>query len=117
MSSVRAATSALMLACTAGCLDLPGSERSVAVAVGAAHSSAADRITLGKALFFDPLLSASGTLACATCHHPELGFADGLRVARGNHGQPLERHTPALVNVGSMMRPRGVSNAKAAKVA
>ena len=38
---------------------------------------------LGHALFFDRGLSSSGTVSCATCHRPDRGFADGLRVAVG----------------------------------
>lgn len=30
---------------------------------------------LGRDLFFDPALSASGRVACATCHDPRLGFS------------------------------------------
>ena len=33
-------------------------------------------IALGKKLFFDPILSANGTQACATCHRPENAFTD-----------------------------------------
>jgi cytochrome c peroxidase len=29
---------------------------------------APDKAELGRMLFFDPLLSASGTISCATCH-------------------------------------------------
>jgi cytochrome c peroxidase len=41
--------------------------------------------TVGRALFFDPGLSASGKLACATCHDPSHAFgpADDLPVRRG----------------------------------
>ena len=33
---------------------------------------------LGQFLFFDPRLSGSGEFSCASCHDPDLGFADGL---------------------------------------
>ncbi|MFO1459274.1 MAG: cytochrome c peroxidase [Verrucomicrobiota bacterium] len=74
----------------------------------------ADKIELGRLLFFDPILSADGNVACATCHHPGLGWSDGrptpigvdgvglgpLRLPRGTSGTPLpERNTPGLVNV------------------
>jgi len=35
-------------------------------------------VELGRDLFFDPLLSGSGTQSCATCHHPDKAFSDGL---------------------------------------
>lgn len=36
-----------------------------------------ERAELGRLLFFDPVLSNSDDIACATCHHPDLGFSDG----------------------------------------
>ena len=57
-----------------------------------------ERAALGKLLFFDPLLSENNNMACATCHHPDLGFGDGQPVASGPSG-PLTRNTPTLWNV------------------
>ena len=63
-----------------------------------------ERIALGKLLFFDPILggesapwvkAAAGKdpyrfrandMACATCHHPDFGFADGRRLSAGVSG-------------------------------
>ena len=53
---------------------------------------------LGKKLFFDPNLSASGNMACATCHIPEKAWADGLVVNKDKMGNPLKRNTPTLIN-------------------
>ena len=39
------------------------------------------RAELGRALFFDPRLSAKGSLSCASCHNPALGWSDGLPTA------------------------------------
>ena len=47
------------------------------------HFSEAKR-ELGKVLFFDPRLSASGQISCASCHDPELGWGDGRKVAHGH---------------------------------
>ena len=46
---------------------------------------------LGRALFSDPSLSASGKIACATCHDPKLAFGppNALAVQRG--GSDLKR--------------------------
>jgi len=54
---------------------------------------------LGKVLFFDPRLSPSRKISCASCHNPGLGWADGvdLSVIAGRHAMP--RHTPSLINV------------------
>lgn len=57
-------------------------------------------LALGKALFFDPLLSADGTVSCATCHRPELAFTDGRPVSIGINGQSGRRNSPSLTNVG-----------------
>jgi cytochrome c peroxidase len=62
------------------------------------------QIDLGRILFFDPLLSGNGKLACASCHQPEKGFSDGLRTAQGIDGHPLSRKTPTLWNVGFLDR-------------
>ncbi|HEY2574187.1 MAG TPA: cytochrome c peroxidase [Verrucomicrobiaceae bacterium] len=47
------------------------------------------RIQLGRLLFFDPILSASKDVACATCHHPALGWADGRATPLGVGGAGL----------------------------
>ncbi len=57
------------------------------------------RIALGKRLFEDKQLSATGTIACASCHDPTLSFTDGEVKGKGITGKPLERHTPTLWNV------------------
>lgn len=57
-----------------------------------------EKIALGKKLFFDEKLSQNGQMACATCHDPKKGWADGLSVNMGNDGKVLERNTPTLVN-------------------
>jgi cytochrome c peroxidase len=55
-----------------------------------------EKVTLGRLLFWDPILSASNDIACATCHHPSFGYADGLDVAIGVDGIGLgaARHFP-----------------------
>ncbi len=57
------------------------------------------KIALGRRIFADPELSATGTIACATCHDPRLAFADGEPASKGVTGRPLKRHTPTLWNV------------------
>lgn len=47
---------------------------------------------LGRLLFFDPILSSSRTVACATCHHPDYGWADGRPTPIGIGGQGLGPH-------------------------
>ncbi len=59
-----------------------------------------EAIELGRLLFFDPILSAQDDMSCASCHHPDLGFADGRAHPVGVAGAVLPRHTPTLWNVG-----------------
>jgi cytochrome c peroxidase len=54
---------------------------------------------LGKALFFEPRLSASGDMACASCHDPDLAWADGRTVSFGHLRKPLARNAPTIRNV------------------
>ena len=42
---------------------------------------------LGRALYYDPRLSADGTVACANCHSPMMAFTDNLPVSAGIRGQ------------------------------
>ena len=56
------------------------------------------RVELGRALFFDPRLSAKGSLSCASCHNPALGWSDGLPTAVGHNMKVLARSTPTIVN-------------------
>ena len=55
---------------------------------------------LGKILFYDPRLSKSNQVACASCHDPQLGWGDGKRVAFGHNRQVGNRNSMTLFNVG-----------------
>jgi len=55
---------------------------------------------LGKTLFFDPRLSVSGQIACASCHDSEIGWGDGRRVSYGHNRQQGRRNAMTLLNVG-----------------
>ncbi len=59
-----------------------------------------EKIKLGKKLFFDKRLSLNNTIACASCHIPEMAFTDGKRFSPGVHGKLSRRNTPTLTNVG-----------------
>jgi cytochrome c peroxidase len=52
-----------------------------------------ERAELGRLLYFDPILSHSNDMSCATCHHPDLGFTDGRgqSMGKGGHGIGPER--------------------------
>jgi cytochrome c peroxidase len=56
-----------------------------------------DKVALGKRLFFDPILSHSNRLSCASCHQPEHGYADTKRLSVGDDGKTVSRNTPGDV--------------------
>ncbi len=60
---------------------------------------------LGRALFFDPIISASGRTACATCHRPELGWASNEARSIGDSGRPASRKTQTLLGIGHARPP------------
>jgi len=58
------------------------------------------KVELGKMLFFEPRISASGVISCATCHNPALGWTDRIPRATGHAAQVGERNTPTVLNSG-----------------
>lgn len=64
------------------------------------NRTTAEKVELGRILFFDPRLSVSGKTSCASCHQPERGWSDGAARARTDSGEPNLRHSPSLYNVG-----------------
>lgn len=64
------------------------------------NSWSKEKEELGKMLYFDPRLSGSNWISCATCHNPGLGWGDGLPRAIGNGQNELGRHSPTVINSG-----------------
>src|SRR5437762_1291026 len=56
------------------------------------------KVELGRKLFFDPRLSANGSVSCSTCHDPRFGFADNRKVAIGIDSRRGTRNTPTVLN-------------------
>jgi cytochrome c peroxidase len=54
---------------------------------------------LGKTLFFDPRLSGSNQIACASCHDPELGWTDNRALSYGHDRQLGIRNSMTILNV------------------
>ena len=64
---------------------------------------------LGELLFWDPILSGDQNTSCASCHHPDFGWADGRPFSIGSDGIGLGPsrygfevtpiHSPTIVNV------------------
>ncbi|MFO0966732.1 MAG: cytochrome c peroxidase [Gemmataceae bacterium] len=56
------------------------------------------RWELGRKLYFDPILSADGTVSCATCHDPKRGFTDQAPVSTGIGGNKGGMSAPTVMN-------------------
>lgn len=78
------------------------------------NPSSPEKIELGRLLFYDPILSGGKDVACASCHHPEFGYAESLELSIGVNGKGLgerrnfntnndipftKRNAPSLLNV------------------
>ncbi|WP_348823317.1 cytochrome-c peroxidase [Flavobacterium aestuarii] len=64
------------------------------------YKTTPEKIKLGEELFNDPILSGNNTRSCASCHHKDKAFTDGLERAKTIDGKFLiKRNTPALTNI------------------
>src|SRR5258707_14550710 len=57
-------------------------------------------VDLGRTLFFDPRISASGKTACASCHFPELGYVVTDAHPLNDSGKPTSRKSQPLIGLG-----------------
>lgn len=57
-----------------------------------------EKSKLGKTLFFDPRLSVSGQIACASCHNPELAWTDNSTRSFGHNRQTGARNSMTILN-------------------
>lgn len=65
----------------------------------------AEKVALGRLLFFDRRLSHNGTFSCAMCHVPEQGFSSNeLATAVGIEGRSVRRNAPTIYNVAYLER-------------
>lgn len=58
----------------------------------------ADKLALGRRLFYDARLSGNATQACASCHQQARAFTDGRAHAVGSTGQSHPRSAMSLAN-------------------
>jgi cytochrome c peroxidase len=70
--------------------------------IPAGNELTADRIALGRKLYFDTRLSKDGTLACATCHDVSRGFTDHRSVSEGIGDHLGKRSAPTTMNAALM---------------
>ncbi len=57
-----------------------------------------EKALLGRQLFFDPRLSLTEEVSCASCHHPDHGGADGRRYSIGVQGRQGGINSPTVYN-------------------
>jgi cytochrome c peroxidase len=68
------------------------------VPIPADNLPTAETITLGRRLYYDPILSVDNTVSCATCHHPDHGFSDGRQFSEGVQKKTGTRNSPTVFN-------------------
>jgi cytochrome c peroxidase len=69
------------------------------VPVPADNPITAEKIELGKQLFFDRRLSLNNTISCAMCHIPEQGFTNNeIETSIGFEGRSVKRNAPTIYN-------------------
>jgi cytochrome c peroxidase len=59
----------------------------------------AEKVELGRHLFYEPRLSITGNYSCASCHKQALAFTDGKKVAIGSTNENHARNSMSLANV------------------
>jgi cytochrome c peroxidase len=69
-----------------------------AATIPADNAMNAERVALGRKLYFDTRLSADGTVACATCHDVSRGLTDQRPVSEGIGGKLGRRNAPTTLN-------------------
>ncbi len=57
-----------------------------------------DKVELGRLLYFDKRLSSDHSVACASCHAPEMAFTDRAPVSTGIGQQKGGRSAPTVIN-------------------
>jgi cytochrome c peroxidase len=78
------------------------------------NSLSQKKFELGRALFFEPMLSRNNSISCGSCHQPFAAFAhSGHRLSHGIHERLGNRNSPALFNLAwhpSFMHDGGVNH-------
>lgn len=77
-----------------------GLKKYEAMVTPANNPTTAEKVALGRQLFFDTRLSVDQSKSCASCHICEKGLTDGLPKAIGPGNKVLARSSPTLWNIG-----------------
>jgi len=79
-------------------LELPLGLQSGAAYIPDDNPMSAEKVELGKLLYFDPRLSKDKSISCASCHNPYHGFADPAPTSRGVGFKLGGRNSPTVIN-------------------
>ena len=97
----------LVLVCVLGASRADGAEPKLKLPLGLQEQAAyipddnpvtPEKIAFGKKLFWDKRWSASGTVACVSCHQPNHGWSDPERFSTNFAGKPTPRRAPTIIN-------------------
>lgn len=78
-------------------VDLPAHFPSIEIPAN--NPITAEKVALGKRLFFDPILSFDTSVSCASCHFPDRAFSDTIALSLGVNNRIGDRNAPSLINV------------------
>ncbi|HET9992234.1 MAG TPA: cytochrome c peroxidase [Kofleriaceae bacterium] len=68
-----------------------------------ANPATPEKIALGRMLYFDPRLSKSQEVSCASCHDLERGGADVGQFSKGHQGKLGDRNSPTVFNAAGQI--------------
>jgi cytochrome c peroxidase len=71
-----------------------------AMEIPADNPMTAEKVALGRQLYYDQRLSGDGQRSCYGCHVCEHGLTDGRPTALGAFDKPLTRSSPTMWNIG-----------------
>lgn len=78
--------------------NLPVGLDQFATKIPADNPLTAEKVELGRLLYFDGRLSRDGTVSCATCHDPDKGWSDARATSQGIGNQLGGKNAPTVVN-------------------
>jgi cytochrome c peroxidase len=70
----------------------------------------ANKVTLGKTLFYETRISVDGSVSCAKCHPFSLYSADGLEKSVGHDCRLNPRNAPTLLNAANQISMHWIGN-------
>ena len=79
-------------------LELPVGLQAGAAYVPETNPITAEKVALGRLLYFDKRLSKDDTVSCATCHDPAHAWAEPRKTSTGVGGKVGERNAPTVIN-------------------